>query len=94
MLVVGLLGCAAGAALLTVARAPWATLATCLLAGAVGTLVLVAVQAGLADHHGERRAVAVGQLADLVGLRPALLVLPVALVAAAPLLRAASPVRA
>ena len=58
LLVVGLLGFAAGAALLTAGRAPWATLGACLVAGGVGTLVLVAVQAGLADHHGEQRAVA------------------------------------
>ena len=58
VLVVGLLGFAAGAALLTAGRAPWATLGACLVAGGVGTLVLVAVQAGLADHHGEQRAVA------------------------------------
>lgn len=58
VLVVGLLGFASGAGLLTAGRTPWATLGACLLAGAVGTLVLVAVQAGLADHHGERRAVA------------------------------------
>ena len=58
VLVVGLLGFAAGAALLTAGRTPGATLGACLVAGAVGTLVLVAVQAGLADHHGEQRAVA------------------------------------
>jgi len=58
VLVVGLLGFAAGAALLTAGRTSWATLGACLLAGVVGTLVLVAVQAGLADHHGEQRAVA------------------------------------
>ena len=58
VLMTGLLGFAAGAALLTAGRAPWATLGACLLAGGLGTLVLVAVQAGLADHHGEQRAVA------------------------------------
>lgn len=58
LLVAGLLGFAAGALLLTAGRAPWATLGACLLAGGVGTLVLVAVQAGLADHHGDQRAVA------------------------------------
>lgn len=58
VLLVGLLGLAAGAAALTAGRAPWATLLACLLAGGLGNLVLVAVQAGLADHHGERRAVA------------------------------------
>ena len=58
VLMAGLLGFAAGAALLTAGRAPWATLGACLLAGGLGTLVLVAVQAGLADHHGEQRTVA------------------------------------
>lgn len=58
VLVVGLLGFAAGAALLAAGRAPWATLGACLLAGTLGTLVLVTVQAALADHHGEQRAVA------------------------------------
>ncbi len=58
VLVVGLLGFALGVGLLTAGRTPWATLGASLLAGALGTLVLVAVQAGLADHHGEHRAVA------------------------------------
>ena len=58
VLVVGLLGFALGVGLLTAGRTPWATLGACLLAGAVGTLVLIAVQAGLADHHGERRTIA------------------------------------
>lgn len=58
VLVAGLLGAAGGTALLTAGRAPWATLGACLLAGGLGTLVLIAVQAGLADHHGEQRSVA------------------------------------
>lgn len=58
VLLLGLGGAATGSAALTLGRAPWATLLACLVAGGVGTLVLVAVQAGLADHHGDRRAVA------------------------------------
>lgn len=58
VLVVGLLGFATGALLLTAGRASWATLGACLVAGGIGTLVLIAVQAGLADHHGDQRAVA------------------------------------
>ena len=58
VLVAGLLGFAAAVLILTAGRAPWATLGACLLGGGLGTLVLLAVQAGLADHHGERRAVA------------------------------------
>lgn len=58
VLVLGLLGSAAGSSLLTVGRAPWATLGACLVAGGLGTLTLIAVQAGLADHHGDQRAVA------------------------------------
>lgn len=58
VLVLGLLGATTGTVLLTAGRAPWATLGACLVAGGLGTLVLIAVQAGLADHHGEQRAVA------------------------------------
>lgn len=58
VLVLGLLGAAAGTVLLTAGRTPWATLGACLVAGGLGTLTLIAVQAGLADHHGEQRAVA------------------------------------
>lgn len=58
VLLLGLLGMAAGAAALTAGRSPATTLAAAGLAGLLGTLVLVAVQSGLADHHGEHRAVA------------------------------------
>ena len=58
VLVLGLAGAATGALGLTAGRAAWATLLACLVLGGLANLVLVAVQAGLADHHGERRAVA------------------------------------
>ena len=58
VLSLGLVGAAAGTLGLTAGRSAWATLLACLLTGALGTLVMVAVQAGLADHHGERRVVA------------------------------------
>lgn len=58
VLVAGLLGLGGGAAALTAGRAPVATLAAAGLAGLLGTLVLITVQAALSDHHGEHRAVA------------------------------------
>lgn len=58
VLVAGLLGVGGGAAALTAGRAPVATLAAAGLAGLLGTLVLITVQAALSDHHGEHRAVA------------------------------------
>lgn len=58
VLLLGLAGIAAGAAALSAGRTPAATLAAAGLAGLLGTLVLVAVQSALADHHGEQRAVA------------------------------------
>lgn len=58
VLVVGLLGMAAGVAGLTAGRGPASTLAAAALTGMLGTLIIVAVQSALSDHHGERRAVA------------------------------------
>ena len=49
---------AAGAALVTLAGAPAATIASIAVMGVGGGLVLATVQAGLAEHHAERRAVA------------------------------------
>ena len=49
---------AAGAALVTLAGAPAATIASIAVMGLGGGLVLATVQAGLAEHHAERRAVA------------------------------------
>jgi MFS family permease len=49
---------AAGTALVTLAGAPAATIASIAVMGVGGGLVLATVQAGLAEHHAERRAVA------------------------------------
>lgn len=58
VLVLGLLGVAAGTAALTTGRSAPATIGAAALAGVLGTLIIVAVQSALSDHHGERRAVA------------------------------------
>lgn len=58
VLLLGLVGIAAGAAALSAGRTAAVTLAAAGLAGLLGTLVLVAVQSALADHHRELRAVA------------------------------------
>jgi MFS family permease len=49
---------AIGATLVTLAGAPAATIGSISVMGIGGGLVLATVQAGLAEHHGERRAVA------------------------------------
>jgi fucose permease len=49
---------ALGAVGLCAGRGPVATIGSCLLMGVAGGLLLVTVQALLADHHGERRAIA------------------------------------
>jgi MFS family permease len=58
VLLLGLLGMASGGALLTLGRVPAVTLAATALAGLLGTLIIVAVQSALSDHHGDQRAVA------------------------------------
>jgi fucose permease len=58
VLLLGLVGMAAGVAALTAGRGPVSTLAAAGLTGLLGTLIIVAVQSALSDHHGERRAVA------------------------------------
>jgi len=68
MLWTGVLGAAAGAVALTLGRQVAVTLAATLVMGAFATLILVAVEAGLADHHGERRAVAFGESNTLTSL--------------------------
>jgi predicted MFS family arabinose efflux permease len=68
MLWTGLLGAAAGAVALTLGRQVAATLAATAVMGLFAGLVLVAVQAALADHHGERRAVAFGESNTLASL--------------------------
>jgi predicted MFS family arabinose efflux permease len=54
----GAAGMAAGTVALTLGRGPVATVAAMLAMGWLGSVLLVSVQATLADHHGERRAVA------------------------------------
>ena len=49
---------ALGTGLLTLAGAPQATIGSIAVMGLGGGLVLATVQAGLADHHADRRAVA------------------------------------
>jgi MFS family permease len=58
VLLLGLLGMAGGIAALSAGRMPVATLAAAAVAGLLGTLIIVAVQSALSDHHGEHRAVA------------------------------------
>ncbi len=54
----GAAGMAVGALLLLLGRQPAATLAAVLVMGYLGTLLLIMVQATLADHHGVHRATA------------------------------------
>jgi MFS family permease len=54
----GALGMGLGTLLLMLAEPTVLTLAATLLMGSAGSLLLVAIQAGLADRHGENRAVA------------------------------------
>ena len=48
----------AGAIALTLGRTPVVTVGSLLVMGVGGTLLLITIQAALADHHGERRAIA------------------------------------
>lgn len=54
----GAAGMAAGVLLLMVGGSVWATIGGALVMGYLGTLLLVMIQAMLADHHGARRATA------------------------------------
>jgi MFS family permease len=58
LLLAGLGGMALASAGLASGRAAVATLAAAAVAGLLGTLIIVAVQSALSDHHGDRRAVA------------------------------------
>jgi MFS family permease len=58
VLLLGLLGMGAAVAGLTAGRTAVATLLAAGVAGLLGTLIIVAVQSALSDHHGEQRAVA------------------------------------
>ena len=48
----------AGTVALTLGRTPVVTVGSLLVMGVGGTLLLITIQAALADHHGERRAIA------------------------------------
>jgi MFS family permease len=61
LVLIGVAGMGAGAVALGAAPALPATLAASLVMGLCGTLTLVGAQAALADQHGERRAVALGE---------------------------------
>lgn len=58
VLLLGVLGMAAATGAFTAGRVAAATLLAAAVAGLLGTLVIIVVQAGLADHHGDRRSVA------------------------------------
>jgi MFS family permease len=77
VLLVGLLGMGLAVAGITAGRTAALTLLAAGAAGLLGTLIIVAVQSALSDHHGEQRAVAfaesnvvasVGQTAAPVGV--------------------------
>jgi MFS family permease len=55
---IGALGMSTGAALLCLASATWASIGSCALMGALGGLIWIAVNAVLAELHGDRRSVA------------------------------------
>jgi MFS transporter, DHA1 family, inner membrane transport protein len=58
-LVLGAAGATAGAVLLCMAPAAWASIASCALIGALGALIPAVVPALLADLHGARRHIAI-----------------------------------
>jgi predicted MFS family arabinose efflux permease len=80
LLLAGLLGMAAAMAALTAGRVAVATLLAVAVAGLLGTLILVAVQSALSDHHGDSRAVAFAEsnVVASAGLAAAPLVVGVA----------------
>lgn len=53
----GAWGMAAGAVLLMVVRQPLLTIAACFIMGLLGSYLLVMIQATLAQHHGDNRAI-------------------------------------
>ena len=55
----GAAGLVAGAVALTIVHAPILTVASVLLMGGVGSLVLILIPAILSDRHGENRAIAI-----------------------------------
>ena len=58
VLLLGVAGMSVAVAAVTVGQVAAATLAAVGVAGLLGTLIVLTVQAALADHHGDRRAVA------------------------------------
>ena len=58
VLIAGVAGMSVAIAALPAGKVPVATLAAAGVAGLLGTLIVLTVQAALADHHGDRRAVA------------------------------------
>jgi MFS family permease len=58
VLLLGLGGMGGGIGALTAGADAWSTLAAAAAAGLLGTLIIIAVQSALADHHGDHRAVA------------------------------------
>lgn len=54
----GVLGMSTGAAMLCLASAVWASIGSCALMGALGGLILIVVNAVLAELHGDGRSVA------------------------------------
>ena len=57
----GAFGMAAGYLTLTLGRGPMITIGGLILAGVSGSLLLMAVQTGLVDRHGKRRAIALAE---------------------------------
>ena len=57
----GMIGMAAGTLLIVFAAHPIQSIAGAGVTGLLGSFVLIACQAGLADHHGEARAVAIAE---------------------------------
>jgi MFS transporter, DHA1 family, inner membrane transport protein len=57
----GALGMSAGAVLLCLASAAWASIGSCAIMGALGGLVWIVVTAVLAELHGDRRNVALSE---------------------------------
>ena len=78
---VGAAGMAAGAVLLALGAGALATIGAALMMGLVGSHVLVVIQAGLADHHGSSRAVALTEANVMASLCAGLAPLSVGLAA-------------
>jgi predicted MFS family arabinose efflux permease len=70
-------GLALGALMLIVLREPALTISAAFVIGLLGTLMFVMVQAGIADHHGEQRGIAISESnvgAAMAGLLAPLLI--------------------